>query len=376
MDILDIIEKEKNGSLKPSKRANANGIYKVLKGCIENKLRHNQKLPAISELAKGFNANYRTVKSALTKLEQDGLVIYEPNIGAVVNQKLSIAYIRWEGNAFCGAMSDGAKRFCSEQDGVDLVIIEAHKNHQRVVEGIYSISNIVNGILIMPFDLKEYKDALEDMINQGKKIVMVDRILHGINASSVTVDDFGGTYQAVSHLLNEHNRPVYYLGNSGVPSSSHNRYIGWQEAMREYGFFETSQYCIDIKITESDSTVPSMLAYSAEIDAVERLFKQHPEQKYSIFAGNDIFASKIYMVAEKYGLVIGKDVFVVGFGNMALCENLSVKLTSVEQSAEKVGYEAAKLLYDLLNGKLIKPVHKVLPTNLIIRDSSRLISKT
>jgi DNA-binding LacI/PurR family transcriptional regulator len=369
MELYDIIENSRAGDKSDSpKRANANGIYDVLRRYIQRKS-NLQKLPAVSELSRKFGANYRTVKSALAMLETDGLISYEPNVGAVVNQKLAFAYVRWEGNAFNGALYDGVRRYCLEQSNVDLVIIDAHKNHQRVFDGIHAMADDVDGFILMPFEVEGYAEVLRAMAEQGKKIVQIDRILPDLNLSSVTTDDFGGAFQAVRHLLENHNRPVYFLGNSGTPTSSHNRYIGWQEAMRAYGF-DTAGHCIDIDITERDSNVSAAEALNAEIYAAERLFDEHNEKIYCVFAANDIFASKICTVAKRRGFTIGKDVFIVGFGNMPLCENLEVKLTSVEQSPESLGYTAAKLLHSHLTADDFRPVHQVLPVSLIVRQSS------
>ena len=108
----------------------------------------------------------------------------------------------------------------------------------------------------------------------------------------------------------------------------------------------------------------------AEVAAAEKLFKDYPEKVYSIFATNDIFASKVCHVAKNHGLVVGKDVFISGFGNMPFCENLDVQLTSVKQSPGKLGYQAAELIYAQFQNEEFFPVHKVIPTNLITRQSS------
>jgi DNA-binding LacI/PurR family transcriptional regulator len=375
MELLELIKK--NGiSPEISKRANANGIYKVLREYVTSKKKIDPKLPAISELTKHFGANYRTVKSALTLLENEGLIVYEPNVGAAINQKTAIAYVRWEGNAFNGMIYDGVRNYCLEQKNLDLIIVDAHKNHQRVFDGIRAMAEMVDGIILMPFEVDGYHQLIEKLLTDGTRVVQIDRILPDLNVSSVTVDDFGGSFQAVRHLISEHKRPVYFLGNSGTPSSSHNRYVGWEEAMKEYGYFDTSKYCIDIEITESDSRATSSEALCAEVAAAEKLFKDHPDKVYSIFATNDIFASKVCHVAKNQGLVVGKDVFISGFGDMPFCENLDVQLTSVKQNPGKLGYHAAELIHAQFQDEKPFPVHKVISANLIIRQSSLGLKNT
>jgi DNA-binding LacI/PurR family transcriptional regulator len=369
MILSEIIENSKN-SKSNRKRANADGIYDVLKEYIESYSSHNYKFPPISELTRQFGANYRTVKAALSKLEENGLIVYESNTGSVVNQKHILLYVRWEGNAFNAALADGVRRYCTCQENIDLVFIDANKCHQRVIDGIHAMADAVDGVLLMPFEIDAYYDIVNDLQNQNKVVVQIDRVLPDLDISSVTCDDFGGGYQATSHLLHEHNRPVYFFGNSSTPSSSRNRHSGWEEAMKEHGFFDVEKYCVDLDVTEKDELITKDAGVTAEINAVKKLFDSHPEKKYSIFASNDLFACTICRIAEQKGLRVGKDVFIVGFGDMPLCKNLDVTLSSVDQAAEKVGYEAAKLLHNQLNSKTTRQVHQVLPVKLEVRQSS------
>ena len=94
------------------------------------------------------------------------------------------------------------------------------------------------------------------------------------------------------------------------------------------------------------------------------------EKKYSIFAINDYIARAVYTAAEVRGLKIGEDIFVSSFGDLPLCEKLTVPLTSVSQSNAKVGYEAANLLYYDFVAINCAPIHHVIPVNLHIRASS------
>jgi DNA-binding LacI/PurR family transcriptional regulator len=78
----------------------------------------------------------------------------------------------------------------------------------------------------------------------------------------------------------------------------------------------------------------------------------------------------VYLAAEQVGLRIGKDVFVVDFGNMPLCRQLSVPLSSIDQASKEVGYEAAKLLYLTAIGSIKCPMHRKVLSELHIRESS------
>jgi LacI family transcriptional regulator len=105
-------------------------------------------------------------------------------------------------------------------------------------------------------------------------------------------------------------------------------------------------------------------------DAIVQMLSQGRKEPYCIFAVNDAIAQLVYKAAEQFNLIVGKDIFLVGFDDLPLCERLDPPLSSVHQSAEQVGYEGAKLLYEELAGHVDRPIHKVLPNNLVIRASS------
>jgi DNA-binding LacI/PurR family transcriptional regulator len=368
VELLKIISKQSNGNT--GKRANADDIYLSLRNYITSTRLTSEKLPTVSDLAVCYSANYRTVKSALSRLEDEGYIDYKPNVGAKVKARQEIVYIQWEDNAFCGLMSDGVRKFIEEKTDIELTVINAHKNHSLACESIESFIDQMDGVLLMPFEGVGYESVLGSIVSAGKRIVFVDRVLDGIDAGSVTTDDFGGAFKAVSYLLDRHSRPVFYVGKTCEPSSSVNRYRGWKEAMREHGYFDFDKYCIDINIRQSELASTNKLARDFEAEASERLFKENPFKSYSVFTGNDNIAGYVYKSAESRGLSIGSDVCVAGFGNLPFCEKLSVSLTSVQQCPVELGYEAAKMLYLQLSGQISRPVHKVLPANLIIRASS------
>lgn len=380
MDVLAAIaRKTSNGN---GSRKNSQDIYESLRKYISDKPDSLQTLPSISKLSQTFNANYRTVRTALNKLKDEGLILYEQNVGIVVNNarqnkiepdvKNAIAYIRWDGDALCTSVCEGIRRFCSEGEvKQDLVILDAMKNHKRLLEGLLSISGAVDGVLLMPFEVSEYRQELQELIDHGTNVVFLDRIVPGVrNASSVTCDDFGGALQVVSHLLDTHKRPVYYLGQTDAPSSVRNRYLGWLEAMNQYGYMATDAFCTKIEYREYELSSSRALGWAKSIESAGHIFDGRKEGTYCVFAMNDYSAVAVYKAAAQRGLKIGKDVFVAGFGNMPLSVNSVPSLTTVDQNSTVLGYEGAKVLYDKTVGNIKYPINCILPVSMVIRESS------
>ncbi|HRQ50976.1 MAG TPA: substrate-binding domain-containing protein, partial [Agriterribacter sp.] len=77
-------------------------------------------------------------------------------------------------------------------------------------------------------------------------------------------------------------------------------------------------------------------------------------------------------VIREKGWRIPEDIAVVGFDNSPISAYISPSLTSVGRPGRQIGEEAAGIFLDYPSaaGKNDNPVHIVLPSELIIRDSS------
>jgi LacI family transcriptional regulator len=76
-----------------------------------------------------------------------------------------------------------------------------------------------------------------------------------------------------------------------------------------------------------------------------------------------------YLLAKGYK--IPDDVAIAGFDDIPLAQYLPVPLTTVKQPGLEVGREAANLIISLLNDPQQTQLTIVLPTSLVIRQSTR-----
>ena len=91
----------------------------------------------------------------------------------------------------------------------------------------------------------------------------------------------------------------------------------------------------------------------------------------SIMAMNDYAARSVYRAAEELKLRVGRDIMLFGFDDLPLASCLECPLSSVRQPRREIGFEAAKQLCEEIDGRISQPVTKVLPVELIERNSSR-----
>ena len=74
-------------------------------------------------------------------------------------------------------------------------------------------------------------------------------------------------------------------------------------------------------------------------------------------------------MAGARGLSVPEDLSVVGFDNIPESALSSPPLTTIDQSLQRMGYEAVRMLVELIQDELNGPTHITLPTELVVRQS-------
>lgn len=125
---------------------------------------------------------------------------------------------------------------------------------------------------------------------------------------------------------------------------------------------------INVQFNKSKKWVwPSELQQRPLADALKKLHKP-----VGIFAAHDEFAHDVIEKCKSLEIRIPYDAAVIGVNNNRLiCETTNPPLSSIAQSAHKIGYRAGKLLHDLIQGN--KPLTRLVrlpPEGLIARRSS------
>lgn len=93
--------------------------------------------------------------------------------------------------------------------------------------------------------------------------------------------------------------------------------------------------------------------------------------KYSaVFAVSDVYAIELMYFLQKHGIGIPKDISIVGFDNIGLCERVYPRLTTVGQDAGERARAAVEALKKLKAGEETAAVQR-LPVQLVERESVR-----
>lgn len=179
----------------------------------------------------------------------------------------------------------------------------------------------------------------------------------GVSPSALGDDEAGG-YFAARHLVDLGHRDIAVITGPWFTSSARDRLAGARRALAEGG--------IDL----SDERVIST-GYGIESGHIagREFLAETASRPTAIFAANDNLAIGVVAAASAAGLVVGRDVSVVGYNDIPLAAMLPVPLTSVRTPFDQIAASALDLL-----GGAAGTLTRALPT-LIPRASTAAPSR-
>jgi DNA-binding LacI/PurR family transcriptional regulator len=199
---------------------------------------------------------------------------------------------------------------------------------------------------------------------------------------TINVDDRGGARAAAEHLVELGHRRIGIVTASVVgphglqprdardaqPHVTAQRMLGWRDALAPAGIEP-------VVVRESQAT------QSQGYEALGMLLGADPGIT-GVLCFADTLAHGVMLAAQDRGLVLPRDLSIVGFDDNPLAARLRPPLTTVRQDITEKGRLAAAALVRAAHRKsspapaqvatpaATAPLHVVLPTELVVRDST------
>lgn len=240
------------------------------------------------------------------------------------------------------------------------------RNRRDVINRLLA-TQLTAGLLAMyPGELS---DQLTELSQQGVPVVIVDDQREQ-TTPWVRADDVGGAYTAVRHLIQLGHRRIAHIQGPTEYLVSHDRHEGYLRALAEAGVAP------DHALIQQGDFLPTS-GYNCAL----RLFDLPAESRpTAIFASTDQMAYGVLRAADERGIVVPRDLALVGFDDDAPSAHVHPPLTTVHQPSFEMGQEAIKLLLALLaraeddglddgEPQPELPQRIVLPTTLVVRAS-------
>ncbi|MBE7698843.1 LacI family DNA-binding transcriptional regulator [Oerskovia sp. Sa1BUA8] len=175
----------------------------------------------------------------------------------------------------------------------------------------------------------------------------------------IAVDQRLGARLATEHLLDLGHRTVVHLSGPLDWFDARERARGWRDALAARGVPEAEREMIRC-------TWSSDAGYEVGRDLARRV--QAGDGPSAVFAGNDHLALGVLQAFWEAGVVVPRDVSVVGFDDVEGSAHFIPPLTTVRQPFDELGRRCMALLLDAFAGAT--PESAQIPPVLVTRASS------
>ncbi|MCP4099776.1 MAG: substrate-binding domain-containing protein [Planctomycetaceae bacterium] len=221
----------------------------------------------------------------------------------------------------------------------------------------------------------ETPGALEKLFPSSTHLVSVSlhqSPLEGV--VTVGADNVKIGWQAAEHLLLAGLRHFVFVGRLDWYHNQE-RWKGFQRRLQTNGL-DVRQ--IELAFVRGQNEILTGAYHNVGHYDLEQLAKQLEQLKFpvGIFAAHDEFADAVIEVCRRLSLRVPYDVAVIGVNNYRLvCDSCDPPLTSIPQSAERIGFEAAGLLHRLIAGDSIEKKLVLFPPQpVVIRRSTDFLA--
>lgn len=302
---------------------------------------------AVLKLAEKYNYSRNTLASGLRTGKRYTIGVIVPRIN----------------RHFFSNVIGGIEHYVSDR-GYRVIIMQNLEKQAAEANAIRAMLDAqVDGLIISVSVETRDSRHFTSVLQQQMPLVMFDRVLPGVAASKVLLNDFAGAYAAVEHLIGQQCRRIAHLGGPAYINIYNDRLRGYTEALR------ASQLEIVKELILHDS-----LTEEAGYSAMGKLFKKGKKPD-AIFAASDYSALGALLWLKEKGIEVPREVCVIGFSNEPFTAFTAPSLSTVAQPGDKMGQMAAELLLRQIEhpGPLSLLTTEVLNTHIIIRESTSKI---
>ena len=218
--------------------------------------------------------------------------------------------------------------------------------HGQQVEGIIVISSVLQG---------EYLSLQQEW---GTPIVLIGPLMDTTHPYTVQSDDEGGVRLATEHLISLGHRRIGHIGVPDWVIRAQERLKGYRHALQRNGI----PY-------EPSLIVPGDAHQEGGYQGIRDLLSL-PQPPTAVVCFNDLTAIGVLRGAHAAGVRVPKDLAVIGFDDVPMARFVEPPLSTVRQNTPAIGQQALAMLLDLINDKERSIAPVILPTELVVRETS------
>ncbi|MEI6140053.1 MAG: LacI family DNA-binding transcriptional regulator [Mariniphaga sp.] len=319
-----------------------------------------------STVSRALSDNSRISKKTRLIVQQKAIEMgYRPNVLAAnlrskKSNTIGVVVPRIDRYFFASAIS-GIEDYAWTK-GFNVIISQTNDLLAKEVNCVQSLfSNRVDGMIVSISMQTNDDKHFRLFSDRNIPLLFFDRFCPTIECDRIVVDDYISGYNITNQLVSRGCKRIAHIAGPELLNIYKDRKDGFLRALIDSELPLYDGYLEDTRLTREEG-----------LQAFQRLMSlsQPPD---GVFCGNDTTALSALEYCKQNNINVPQDVALTGFSDEPFSAVVSPSLSTVKQPGYQMGYQAAqKIIHRIENTNLTIPFEKiVLPTQLIIRDSSR-----
>lgn len=319
----------------------------------------------VSRVLSGYPGVREKTKKKVTKItselnyEVDGIArslrqkkTYK--IGVIVGNVLSQFY-----STLAKSIEDVANKY-----GYSVILCNGDDNPEKELKYLKVLrSSRVDGIIIAPTG--KNSDYVNNLMQSNIKVVLVDRLIDGVDCDAVVVDNEKGAYTAVKYLTDNGYKKIAIIDGFIDRTTGKERLNGYLRALSDNNIARNDDF---IKIRDFKKRSGIVLA---------KELLENKNKPQAIFVANLDLTLGVLLTIKNLGLKIPDDIAVIGFDDSDWAQIVEPPLTTISQPVYDLGSTAAEMLIKNIENNNYEKEKLIitLNTRLIERDSIKKVSE-
>ncbi|KXG78110.1 LacI family DNA-binding transcriptional regulator [Thermotalea metallivorans] len=237
------------------------------------------------------------------------------------------------------------------------VLLSIEEDEHEKHNGIENIvrAGMVDGMIML---YSKLEDKTFNMLRDCQfPFVLVGKPVKGNRVNYVDNDNVYAACEAASYLLEKGRKNIAMITGPLDLVVSLDRLAGYKSALEAHGIAYRGELIRSVEFSRENG-----------YKAIESIFKDGI-QPDGVLVTDDLLALGAMNAIKDAGLKIPEDIAMISFNNIPTAEFLTPSLSSVDIHPFDLGYEATELLFKSLGNKNALPQARIIPTQLIIRQS-------
>jgi LacI family transcriptional regulator len=234
-----------------------------------------------------------------------------------------------------------------------LFLVDTKEDEEKIFPRV-SRKGLLDGVIVQAGNHGDQK-IIGNLVDANMPLVVAGRPFRSDNVSYIDIDNVGGAYKAVNHLIKLGYKRIGTISGPTNGTVGIDRMEGYLKAINESGMSLDESLIVEGDFTEAGGHL-----------AMQNLLSSKPD---AIFAASDIMAIGAMRAAQEAKLNIPGDIAFVGFDDLPVASLTNIQLTTMRQPVNLFGTKAVEMLIDLIETSICPPRHVILDTELVVRQS-------